>query len=89
MSKLTNYLSEREMYSLHNYSINTMNRCDALSEDDSRKILSILMEFQLYTEDDIKYMLDHIDSIDGILTGLREGFGWFNIMNRINREGKI
>ena len=77
------------MYSLHNYSINTMNRCETLSESDSDKVLSILMEFQLYTEDDIKYMLDHIDCIDGILNNLRAGLGWFNIMNVIHREGKI
>ena len=83
MGKLRSFLTEKEMYSLNNYSISLINSCDNLTDEAQMNIITIVNEFGITTEDDLRFMVKHADKSSMMLRIMREGKGWFYVINKI------
>ena len=83
MGKLKSFLTEKEMHSLNGYSISLMNSCDNISDVDQMNIITLINEFGISTEDDLRFMIKHANKSDMMLRIMREGKGWFYVINKI------
>lgn len=83
---LVEYMHDRDKIALRPYSEKLYKDAGTLTPVEQDFVIKLGTEFGLYTEDDIRFMIDRHINLGQIYEMMKNGTGWFNVLKRVFRE---
>lgn len=83
---LIEYMKDRDKIALRPYSEKLYKDAETLTPVEQDFVIKLCTEFGLYTEDDIRFMIDRHINLGQIYEMMCRGTGWFNVLKRIFKE---